>query len=138
MRRPDWRGRLDLYVNEVRRLPFSPGTHDCALFVAGAIEAMTGEDPAAELRGRYRTLEEGLVLLQSQGFIDHVDAAAARFERIPREMAQIGDLAVVKAEAEGRALGLVGGHRVFVVGHRGMLTVDLLDLAVERQAFRVN
>ena len=136
MRLPDWRGRLNRYIEAVRRRPFAPGTHDCALFVAGAVEAMTGEDPSEGLRGAYATMAEGLLLLQKRGFIDHVDAAAARYERIPRETAQVGDIAVVSS-SEGRALAIVGGHRVFSVGPRGVVTIDLLDQNVERTAFRV-
>lgn len=52
----DWHARLAAYVFDAGRTPFAYGSHDCALFAAGAVEAMTGTDLAAGWRGIYRTL----------------------------------------------------------------------------------
>ena len=48
MRTPYWRSALAAYIAETMRKPFAWGLHDCALFAAGAVEAMTGNDPAAD------------------------------------------------------------------------------------------
>lgn len=42
----DWLPRLWRYIESVRETPYHPVTHNCALFVAGAVEAVRGENPA--------------------------------------------------------------------------------------------
>jgi len=41
------------FLVNARSLPFAWGSHDCALFSANGIEAMTGVDIASEFRGIY-------------------------------------------------------------------------------------
>jgi len=69
-RLPDWRPRLVSFVNSVRARPFAYGTHDCALFAAGAVEAMTGVDLAKDWRGAYSSLKEGLHVLRNLPWSD--------------------------------------------------------------------
>jgi len=134
MRRlPDWNQRLAAYVAECGRRPFEPGAHDCALFAAGAVEAMTGEDPAAEFRGRYASLAEGLRALREAGIEDHVAAAAAALPEIAVRDARPGDLAAVRTP-EGLALGVVQGPRVYVARAAG---VGLAPIDMAERAFRV-
>src|SRR5690606_22731839 len=64
----NWRTALNDYVHSVMSKPFIWGTHDCALWAAGAVLAMTGYDPAEKYRGRYKTLIGGLRLLRKDGF----------------------------------------------------------------------
>lgn len=130
----DWRPRLTEYVIAARARAFRPGAFDCALFAAGAIEAMTGIDPAASWRGGYRTLEDGEALLRSQGYTDHVDAVAALLEEVPPALARAGDMAVVETD-EGAALGVVQGAGIYVVTPAGGLGV--VDRLRAVRAFRV-
>jgi hypothetical protein len=123
MRRPDWQSRLVAYLGRASRLPFQPGRHDCALFAAGAVEAMTGADLATHWRGRYRTLRGGVRVLRREGYADHVALAAAHFRaRAAGEAARPGDLAAVPTP-EGPALGVVQGQHVYVVGPGGLAMV---------------
>lgn len=133
MRRADWHGRLTAFLAEAARGAFRPGRLDCALFAAGAVEAVTGRDPAADFRGRYATLNEGYAALRSAGHADHVALAASLFEEVAVAMAWPGDLAEVETP-EGPALGVVQGQCLYVMGHGGM---GLLPLAAARRAFRV-
>ncbi len=73
---PGWRGRLVAYLARTRGQPFVWGQLDCGLFSAGAIEAMTGVDPAAALRGRYATAAGARRAFRKLGFEDHVAFAA--------------------------------------------------------------
>ena len=123
-RLPDWRGRLRAYASSAARTPFNYGRHDCALFAAGAVAAMTGEDPAAGWRGRYTTLRGGLRVIRKAGHADHIAAAAAWFTEIPSAFAQVGDLAVAPGDA-GLALGVVAGAHVWVLRPEGLGTVPL-------------
>lgn len=136
MRRSDWYARLSAYVEVVRRKPFVYGKHDCALFAAGAVEAMTGVDPAANLRGKYKTLAGGLRRLKKLGFANHAELAASMFEEVHPSHAQIGDIASIDLGDGAIALGVVQGARIFVLrpDAQGMATVDLLTAS---KAFRV-
>lgn len=130
-RLPNWRARLTAYVMRSASTPFRPGQHDCALFAAGAVEAMTGIDPAADFRGTYRTLAEGRARMNELGHGDHIEMAARMLPEVPPIMAQIGDLAVV----EGEALGVVQGPMIYVLRPRGGL--GLVSLTAGERAFRV-
>lgn len=133
MRYPDWKLRLIQYLAEAARTPFVPGQHDCALFAAGAVAAMTGADYAVGFRGRYTTLKGGVRLLRAAGFTDHVDLASTHFAGIAPAFAAPGDLAVIDTDG-GPAMGVVQGEGVYV------LTVDrlgLLPLIAASRAFRV-
>jgi len=126
-RHDDWRARLSAYINDAMRKPFRPGKHDCALFAAGAIEAMTGVDFARGFRG-YRTLAEGQRRLSAKGFDSIVDLAADRLTSIPVAMARAGDVAIVAGEGGQPALGVVQGGGIHVLHVNGGLgLVDLLQ-----------
>lgn len=133
-RAPDWRRKLELYIAAAADRPFGLGQHDCAMFAAGAVAAMTGADPAAPYRGRYGTLTEGLDLLRADGFGDHLDVAGGLFEEVPVARARPGDLAAVAA-GDGDALGVVQGEHVYLVGPGGLRLVPLTDAA---RAWRVD
>lgn len=132
-RLPDWRERFAAYISDCRRKPFRPGQHDCGLFAAGAVEALTGMDPAASWRGTYRTIEEAQAALQGAGFADHIEAVAAMFPAVAPSLAHDGDLAVVDGD-DGPALGVFQRAVVFVLRPSGMGVVDRMKA---KKAFRV-
>lgn len=121
----DWRPRLAAYLAAVARAPFAYGHHDCALFAAGAVAAITGEDLAAPWRGHYRTALGGLRALRKAGHDDHVAFVAAHFTPIHPAFANVGDLAEVPGEG-GPALGLVQGEYIHVLRAEGLASVPLL------------
>ena len=133
LRHPDWQARLVAYLHAARLRPFAYGRHDCCLFAADAVAAMTGVDIAAPWRGRYTTLRGGIRVLRRSGHRDHVALAAAHFAEIPPLSAQPGDLAVLATQA-GPALGVVQGEAVYVLGPQGLGLVSLLRA---HRAFRV-
>ena len=132
-RLPDWKPRLIAYLATVARRPYRPGRHDCALFVAGGVAAMTGIDLAAEWRG-YASLREGRARLAEAGIEDLAGLAARHFAEVPGLFAQEGDVAVLSDRRGQQALGLVQGPCVYGVGRSGLALAPLT--AVER-AFRV-
>ncbi|MDE4059777.1 DUF6950 family protein [Phaeobacter gallaeciensis] len=135
-RLPDWRPRLASYLGKVARVGFRPGRHDCALFAAGAVEAMTGLDLAEGWRGKYLTLGSGRAMLRAQGFSDHLELVAFLFRQVSPAQAQVGDLAVVASDAPGDpgALGVVQGAGVYVLSPAGLSVVSRLHI---EKAFRV-
>ncbi|MFO1141187.1 MAG: hypothetical protein U1E59_02160 [Amaricoccus sp.] len=133
-RLPDWRSRLGDYLAAARTRPFRYGEQDCARFAAGAIEALTGTDPIAELGIRYTTLAGGHRALRQRGYRDPVAFVRANFAEIPPSFARMGDLAVVETAA-GPALAVVGGAELFAVAPERGLVVLPRTAAVT--AFRV-
>lgn len=134
-RKPNWRTLLAAYVEQVAHKPFAWGEHDCALFAAGAVEAMTGEDIAAGYRGRYKTLAGGRRMLKRKGFDTHADLAASLFEVVHPSSAQVGDLAAIEVEG-GMALGVVQGERIYVIGPDES-RIGTVALSQAARAFRV-
>lgn len=129
-----WRTALADYLGSCVGRPFQPGQHDCALFAAGAVQAMTGEDFGSDYRGRYKTLAGGYRILKRLGFDNHADLAASIFEEIHPSQAMVGDVAVV-VEDGNVALGIVQGEAVYVLHTTGRIgTVSLLGAS---RAFRV-
>ena len=121
-RLPDWRPRLIAYLHEVAHKPFVEGQHDCALFAAGAVQAMTGTDLAAEWRG-YSSTREGIKALISSGYKSHVDIVASMFDEVAPALAQPGDIAAVQLDDDIPALGVVQGERIYVVGPDRLLSI---------------
>jgi hypothetical protein len=124
MRYADWRQHLVAYLADAARRPFAQGTHDCALFLAGGVLAMTGQDYAARYRGRYTTTRGGLRILRKDGFETHVALAAHYLPDLPVALAREGDAAVVPT-GDGPALGIVQGEGIYVLGPGGMGVVPL-------------
>lgn len=88
---------LASYLRGTARRPFRVGVHDCALFIADWLWLVTGTDPAAALRGRYRTPEEAAALHTWCGLPGTVSRCVRglgmRLTRTPA----IGDVGVVVA-----------------------------------------
>jgi hypothetical protein len=111
VRLPDWQSRLSAYVVRCAAKPFRYGDQDCGLFVAGAIEGMTGVDVAAELRG-YRNRSEAFARIRDvcgRGRMDAIaDHLAAQFgvQEIGVNFAGRGDAVQFRT---GR-LGIVAMH----------------------------
>jgi hypothetical protein len=63
----NWPERLNALIALRCSRPFAWGEHDCALFACDAVLAMTGADPAAWFRGRYRTRRGAYRLLKTFG-----------------------------------------------------------------------
>lgn len=136
MKRQDgWLTSLNTYVETVRRKPFVYGEHDCALFAAGGVLAMTGVDPANAWRGKYTTLAGGFKLLRKAGFDNHAEFAASLFEEVHPSLSQLGDLAAMPVEDGVFALGIVGGAMIHVVQPVGPLGV--VDLLTASRCFRI-
>jgi hypothetical protein len=125
-RHVDWRPRLVAYLAEIARQPFAPGRNDCALFLAGGVLAMTGEDFAAPFRGRYTTPRGGLRVLRKAGFEDHVALAAHHLSERPVASAREGDGAVIPTR-DGPALGIVQGAGIYGLGPDGLVISPLLS-----------
>lgn len=132
MRLPDWKARLTAYLTQAAPRPYCLGQHDCALFAAGGVQAVTGLDPAAAWRGTYATKAAGLTALRRAGHADHIAATAAALPEIHPALAAPGDIAVVTDGGAG-ALGIVQGEMVYVLREDGL---GLVPRSAMTRAFR--
>ncbi|WP_312158136.1 DUF6950 family protein [Pantoea piersonii] len=121
MKHPDWQKRLVTVIKAAEKRPFSWGEHDCCLFAADCVEAMCGEDFAAEFRGKYDS-ETGAkkALLRGGGSLERV---LARFlDEVNPSLIQRGDVAVVE-NAGRRCAGVFYGGSVWVPGDNGLVSL---------------
>ena len=127
--KPNARSALVDYLDTLQLEPMVYGQSDCLLFLAGGVEAMTGEDYAAAYRGKYSTLAEGLALIETTP----LKKVKSLFREIHPSAARDGDIAAIK---QGRdfTFGFFMGGLLFVRGEQGTGTLPREDAA---KAFQV-
>lgn len=110
--------------------PFAWGTHDCAMLAFDAVAAITGQDPAHDLRGAYSTAEQALELLRGMGGL--VGLCTARFgAETMADDARNGDVALIRRHvcqgksAEHGALGVVWRGVIAAQGERGIVYLPM-------------
>jgi hypothetical protein len=113
----DWQPRLQACLDVRWHRPFSWGTQDCCMLVFDAAEAITGRNPAADLRG-YTTEAQAARLLKKLGGVHRI--ASTRFgAAIAPAFAGVGDVGLV--ETGGRqSLALCGGSHWIAPGALGL------------------
>ncbi|WP_439547863.1 DUF6950 family protein [Falsiroseomonas sp.] len=123
----DWPERLAELVEDRRHAPFRWGGHDCVLWAADAVLACTGQDPAAEWRGRYATEAEADAIIGTAGGLAEL-VARAQAQRGAGECAvahaQRGDTALVEY-GNTLMMGVVLGDLVAVPGLNGLVFLKL-------------
>lgn len=121
-RHPDWQLRLQAFVQSRLAKPFAWGTQDCCLFVCDAIEAITGHDPAADLRG-YSTEREAARILRDHGGVFGLAEARAG-AAVPVLAAQVGDVGLLPLDGRD-TLALCGGAHWLAPGAAGLVALPL-------------
>lgn len=109
-----WEADLSAYIASVRDLPLTWGSHDCGLFFAGAVLAMTGFDPGEPFRGKYTTELGAAKTLMKFGAGDLEKTLDGLFEPIPAGFAQRGD-----GVWNGESVGVSMGAYALFVGQEG-------------------
>lgn len=128
-RNADWDAALYAYLTASEGLAYAYGKADCALFAAGAVEAMTGVDPAKPFRGRYSTARGSARALRRYGAGDLGNTLDGLFPAIPASMARRGDLAW-----HDNAVGVVIGSDALFMADTGQVRVPRAEWA---KAWRV-
>ncbi|OBQ72401.1 DUF6950 family protein [Mesorhizobium loti] len=99
-RLPDWDRRLARLVPAIAATPGVWGQSDCLLTVMDVVAEITGFDPAADIRGKYKTEAGAARILRKRGFDDVEMALASLFAPVGRLMAQRGDVGVVDQDGQ--------------------------------------
>ena len=111
VRYADWPDRLTRFLESCRPRKFRYGSHDCCLFAADAVRAITGADIAAEFRGKYCNRKEALLLARSYSGQSSIRALIERalvdFPSVNPSFAQRGDLVLIQRRSD-YSLGIVG------------------------------
>ena len=110
MRISTWEDALSNYIVAKRHEPFEYGVNDCCLFAAGAVEAITGEDPMPEFRGKYDSLKTSLQVIKDIGAGTLEATMDGKFPEVEIGQAQRGDLAFL----DGSVGVVMGGFAYFV------------------------
>lgn len=143
-RLPGWQDALHDLIVRRRAIPMEWGKHDCCLWVADAVLAMTGFDPAEHYRGTYSSPQGALRRLVAQDAVGSPEELADKVfgERLPIALARVGDVvaadltALGLAEPDeptlGKAMGICYGRSSLFVGSdetaHGLITLRTLDL----------
>lgn len=114
----NWEQALSDYLMAQRNKTFAYGSFDCAHFVAGAVEAMTGENPMAEIR-EYNSEISSLRVLKELGFDDLEQFTDSKFTPTSIGFAQTGDIVL-----HNGSLGIVVGAKAVFATEIGYTFVD--------------
>ena len=115
MRISTWEDALSNYIAVKRSEPFEYGVNDCCLFAAGAVEAITGQDPMAEFRGEYDSLKTSLKVIKDIGAGTLEATLDGKFPEVSIGYAQRGDLAFFDD-----SIGVVMGSFAYFVSDDGL------------------
>lgn len=92
-----WEAPLAVYLDQVSARPFAWGRLDCAMFAGDWVTRITGADPIAEFRGRYRTeLGCARILKREGGLLALTERAALAAGLRPTETPTTGAVGVCR------------------------------------------
>lgn len=115
---PGWEVELAKYCDAARAEPVAYGHCDCILYAAGAVEVQTGDDFAAQHRGKYDDEASARAYMEANGWAD-VDAVADAFlTRVDVLRRRRGDILLFVGEA-GKTLGICLGRHASVLAGEG-------------------
>lgn len=124
MRLHDWQVRYDEVVAKCRNTPFQWGQHDCCLWAATVVEAITGTDPAAAYRGTYDTAAGAMKVIKELGGIAEIPTPWLG-EPIAPQFANVGDIILVYQDRE--SLAVCNGKNTLVVAPEGLYSIPTLS-----------
>ena len=123
MRLQDWQLRFAAFIRARTAVPFAWGRNDCCLFAADALQAITGRDFAAGVRGAYQDARGAAALVRERGGLAEI-ATAALGPSVPPLMAMVGD--VVLVENEGReVLAICNGTSAIAPAEAGLAVIGM-------------
>ncbi len=127
-----WPALFEAFLSRNRSRRFRYGSWDCCLFVADAIEAMTGTDVASEFRGRYDSRATAVKVTKeycgraSIAVLASAVFSAAGFTEVAPAFAQRGDAVLIRRSRDF-SLGIVAlnGMDVVITSNRGLWKLPL-------------
>ena len=127
-RRADWEHRLFQFIQARAATPFEWGKHDCWLFAADAVMAMTEVDIAASYRGKYHTASGA----KKYGPVSRLPDKAGLKKIDNKRFARRGDVVLIAGKRP--LLGVCVGAQCVAPGKTELV---YLKMSGVRQAWRV-
>ena len=123
LRRRDWVSRLLETVESAQGRPFAWGQHDCCLFAARCIDAMTDSKWAIDLELWYWDEATALAYIESEGSIRA--SVSRRFgDPVPPLLARRGDIVLVDSPI-GEAVTVCVGPSLVGAAPSGLTVLPL-------------
>jgi hypothetical protein len=119
----DWPSRFAALVESVRARPFAWGSHDCCLWAAAAVQAVTGEDRAETWRGTYVDERGAARMALRLGGLPVIAADAG--PEIPPALAVAADVGFVRWPDGTHSLAVCSGDAWLCVGEAGLVRLGL-------------
>lgn len=122
MRVNGWQDQLSALIQNRRAQAFRWGSNDCCLWVADAVLAITGIDPAHDIRGSYKTARGASSALRMIGGL--TGAGERCGASIPPLCAASGDVGIV-SDGEKELLAVCNGEVWLTTAATGLCAIDL-------------
>lgn len=122
MRIEGWETKLLEVVAYHESTPFDWADSNCLHLMMDVSLALTGRDPYAKTRGKYKNQAGAMKVMRKLGFRDVGEMIAAEFAEVPPAMARRGDLALLK-QGDNVVGAVVMGAQVWGKGPMGSARV---------------
>ena len=122
MKKQNWFIQLAQFIESRRHSPFVWGENDCCLFVADAVQLISGIDAAAPFRNKYSTAVGAARALKKYGDGSIAGAWSACFDEISPQHMGRGDVALVEVQG-APASALSFGNKLWVLSENGLITL---------------
>ena len=120
---PDWEIRLGEYIAKARGIEW--GDFGCGYFVAGAIEAMTGENPLDIEFDDETSLKDALAASGDKTLYIYLSRKFGR--HIPPAQAQRGDIVQLRREAVPTMGVMLSRNKVVFLAQQGLAAISVLE-----------
>lgn len=125
-RLPGWQRRFADLVRARSQAAFAWGQFDCVLWAADAVQALTGTDLAASMRGAYTNAAEAAHLLRQHGGIQQLPGQHLCPK--PVACAQVGDVGLYAA-AHRPTLVVCGGAHWLAAAPLGLALIPAAQVS---------
>lgn len=123
----NWPILLAEFFERRKDMPFEWGVNDCMIFCSDGVLALTGTDPAADIRGTYSDQDGAAKVIA--GFGDSVEAIieAKGFKRVEKAFSHRGDVVTYQCGERvcGGIIDETARRGVFVLPNRGLTRIPL-------------
>ncbi len=116
---PDWDRRMAAEIERQHSLPFEFGLHDCCMFAADVVQAMTGYDPADGIRATYTSATEAARILRRAGGMKELVSNMLDCNPSPPGAARRGDVCMM-----GKAEGFINNQLGICIGDSVLVAAD--------------
>lgn len=124
-RHEGWEQRLSEYIASKVGVPFAWGSHDCCTFAAGALLALTGENPMFS-HGEYTDAAGAAIVLRDAGGIERIPEAHGLSLLPSVSFAMRGDIVSIKIDGR-TSLGVCCGNISLFAGPVGLASKNTAD-----------